>query len=630
MDDVFELFGFIILSRRDLLDERIGSLISAVPDGVAVEGLLGPEAYGDSALSEVRIPDIGYFRKMTPRNLIMELPRLSRWTVAKILGKCMRAAALGVGAPAYSVGEEALVKWIDDLDNRERSILLYELCADEPQTIAHLAAAQRSILGHKQELLEVITHRFEDAVAESSDLAAATEYFDRAVAVPVLRGSLVSWLPWLEELVPGSEASFLSVLSILRGVGVDGEWIHRGDLHQERRLTLESLGIDTGEVMSIDVSRRILGRHGRDAVDLDSWLDYCGLSNINGQLSLRASEADDRASMDQYPEKNPPEVNGALFAQEPDFSGFTGAVQDSAESGEKQAHGGADIRTWARQNGYEVADRGRIPEVIREAYAAAMVASRSSTSQEPVVAPAGGIRGERNSLLRELESLASTISRDGRGATLGSILEGREQLSAHAQEIVYRILGAKLSDNGWVVDATSAIEINTIDGESSWGSSKRGTLKGRAWDILKEANHPLSFALLVSRMGGGVNERSLRVQLGPDPRFTRNDIDSWALAEWNLRPYTSVRELVEEEIDKGGGSVASEQLIHDLMQAFSIKESTLRQVMSSHPFTARGGSVRRLSDSVQGEDEYRASGQQERVAGESVGGELARDLGLDF
>jgi hypothetical protein len=31
----------------------------------------------------------------------------------------------------------------------------------------------------------------------------------------------------------------------------------------------------------------------------------------------------------------------------------------------------AAIRTWAKENGYEISDRGRVPASIREAYATA-------------------------------------------------------------------------------------------------------------------------------------------------------------------------------------------------------------------------------------------------------------------
>ncbi|CDR02336.1 Lsr2-like protein [Streptomyces iranensis] len=31
----------------------------------------------------------------------------------------------------------------------------------------------------------------------------------------------------------------------------------------------------------------------------------------------------------------------------------------------------AEIRAWAKENGYEVSDRGRVPATVREAYAKA-------------------------------------------------------------------------------------------------------------------------------------------------------------------------------------------------------------------------------------------------------------------
>ncbi|MBJ6620030.1 hypothetical protein [Streptomyces sp. DHE17-7] len=58
--------------------------------------------------------------------------------------------------------------------------------------------------------------------------------------------------------------------------------------------------------------------------------------------------------------------------------------------------------------------------------------------------------------------------------------------------------------------------------------------------------------------------RSLKVQLALDQRFVRSDVDSWALAEWGMRPYTTIKELVEEELDKAGGVVATSELIRIL------------------------------------------------------------------
>ncbi|WP_435271543.1 histone-like nucleoid-structuring protein Lsr2 [Streptomyces sp. 1222.5] len=46
----------------------------------------------------------------------------------------------------------------------------------------------------------------------------------------------------------------------------------------------------------------------------------------------------------------------------------------SAASGKRRANGSQDsaaIREWARGNGYEVSERGRVPSNVREAYEAA-------------------------------------------------------------------------------------------------------------------------------------------------------------------------------------------------------------------------------------------------------------------
>ncbi|MBO3673979.1 hypothetical protein [Streptomyces sp. NEAU-YJ-81] len=74
----------------------------------------------------------------------------------------------------------------------------------------------------------------------------------------------------------------------------------------------------------------------------------------------------------------------------------------------------------------------------------------------------------------------------------------------------------------------------------------------------------------------------------------RSDINEWALTHWGLRRYTSVRELVAEELDDAGGSIALEDLEHNLTRTFTIKLSTLRQVASTSPYITSGGIVRRL------------------------------------
>jgi hypothetical protein len=49
----------------------------------------------------------------------------------------------------------------------------------------------------------------------------------------------------------------------------------------------------------------------------------------------------------------------------------TGRRSSSASSGDDTGASAADIRAWARENGWDVPERGRVSAEVREAYAAA-------------------------------------------------------------------------------------------------------------------------------------------------------------------------------------------------------------------------------------------------------------------
>jgi hypothetical protein len=123
----------------------------------------------------------------------------------------------------------------------------------------------------------------------------------------------------------------------------------------------------------------------------------------------------------------------------------------------------------------------------------------------------------------------------------------------------------------------------------------RRSLKERAQLCLREASHPLSLQALAERMGDDINEGSLKYLLSTDASFMRSDTSEWALTHWGLRRYTSVRELVGEELDDAGGTIALEDLERNLTRTFTIKLSTLRQVASTSPYITSGGIVRRLA-----------------------------------
>jgi hypothetical protein len=56
-------------------------------------------------------------------------------------------------------------------------------------------------------------------------------------------------------------------------------------------------------------------------------------------------------------------------------------------------------------------------------------------------------------------------------------------------------------------------------------------------------------------------------------------------------------------VDSHGGAIASDEVVRVLCRDFEIKESSLRQCMSTPPFTSRGGIVRRFDGEVEALDE---------------------------
>lgn len=644
MDEVFGLLASILLSSKSVMNEDCGALFPTLRDAVSVEDF-GAGNDGTLALADAEIGVLGDFRGKTPHDLRVML-RLSRGELETLLGHVVQTVALPEGK-LYSV---ALIQWFEELDGREQGILLLHRCAREPQALSILAAHHRTPLERIQEISEGLPRRLQTAVEDSRTLRAAVAEFDRVTAAPVLRMQLLERLVWLDDRLPDSDVNLLSLLSNLRDVNTLGQWMCRDNVRQQARRTLKILDLEDDEVMSGSVARRILTRHGWAAVHIDEWLEFCGISSRNGQLHYSAA-AIAHSPDDPYGEKSaqegesflttvggvpssahvPPSVTEEDHSAEPQSAPLGKEAAEPTSQTTLSALVPADalvIRAWARRNGFDIAERGRIPRAVQEAYNAALGGTLPASSPRGVTSPSlvsGDHPRVRNALAEEFEALASAMGMDERGVTFGSVVRYGEELSANVQEIVHRILNATLSEDGWIVDAAAP----AIHAENHGHGALQRTLKQRAWKVLEEADHPLSTASLISEMGEPVNERSLKVQLAADMRFMRSDIDTWALSDWKLRPYTSVRELVEEEVDKAGGSVDSDQLIKGLTQAFSIKESTVRQVMSSPPFTARGGFVQRLTGIADG-GERGDVGRNGDSAGEGVGVQLARDLGLDF
>ncbi|CAL9570656.1 hypothetical protein SUDANB43_04799 [Streptomyces sp. enrichment culture] len=626
MVEVFDLLSGILLSSGNLVDEDCAILFPAMHATAVIEDLDMENDGVAAALVEFGVLALGDLRGITPHDLSLQLP-LTHDEVIILLSAVMRAVSL----PNESSHAVAVTQWFSELDSVEQSILLLHRCAPKCQELSTLAIQHRMPLKCLQELCDELPHRLVAAMATSSALRAAVADFDHVTHTPTPMAQLQCRRPWLGGFLPGSDVSLVSLLSSLRHAEVQEQWICRPSVREQVQKTLSILGFEEDEVMALPVARRILSQRGWVAAYVDAWLDFCEIPSRSGQLQfsgIPTPELGDLprrdaqpAPMDRPSVKN---LDGAPQSGMHDH-GRDSESRSSADGTSSQVDAVA-IRAWARSNGFAIGERGRIPRVIQEAYAGALGDMSHAGSSREVPRPSltrdDPSRSPDSALAEEFATLAALLNPDEQGITIGSLLRLGEELPQQAQDIVHRILNATLGENGWIVDGEEVTQ-------ASAGAPVRKTLKQRAREVLQAADHPLSTGELASRMGDTVNERSLKVQLAADLRFTRSDIDAWALAEWKLRPYTSVRELVEEEVDKAGGSIESDELVKVLTQAFSIKESTLRQVVSSAPFTARGGRVQRLTDLESG----RYQGDTHRVdepADHSAGVQLARDLGLDF
>ncbi|GDY77084.1 hypothetical protein SAVCW2_51970 [Streptomyces avermitilis] len=588
MEEVFDLLGSILLSSRNLVEEECKTLFPTLDASTVIEDLDLGNRGAAATLAESGILALGDMRNMTPHDLNLLLP-LTRDEVAALLSVVMRAVAL----PNETSHAMAVTQWFSELNSEEQSLLLLYRCAPEPQELSTLATQQRMPLERLQELCDELPHRLDAAMATSSALRAAVADFDHVTYAPTPVAQLQQRRPWLFSCLLDSDVSFVSLLSFLRHAEVQEQWICRPNMLEQVKKTLHILDFEKDEVMALSVARRILSQQGWVASYIDAWLDFCGISSRSGQLHFSGMSITPkmgdllRQDAQSVTTDHPAVAKNLDGAPQPGMHDHDGESESPTSASRTPAQADAvTIRAWARSNGFVIAERGRISQVVQDAYAAAlgdMLPAASSRETPPLpLTRTDPSRSLDNELAEEFALLAGLMNPDEQGVTFGFLLRFGEELPPQAQAIVHRILNATLGENGWITDAEE------VPQASDSAAPAQKTLKQRAWVVLQEADHPLSTGELTSRMGDAVNERSLKAQLAADLRFTRSDIDSWALSEWQLRPYTSVRELVEEEVDKAGGSIESDELVKALTQAFSIKESTLRQVVSSAPFTARG------------------------------------------
>jgi nucleoid-associated protein Lsr2 len=131
----------------------------------------------------------------------------------------------------------------------------------------------------------------------------------------------------------------------------------------------EAFSLTQPTAVVIDLpDRRALPQDGSQTVRF-------GLDGENYEIDLSDGRATElRSALRRYVDA------GRRVGQEPEMRIAAGSVRSRPRPGKEQRHDPAAIREWARTHGHHVADRGRIPANVVEAYAAEHRRSRALTT----------------------------------------------------------------------------------------------------------------------------------------------------------------------------------------------------------------------------------------------------------
>ncbi|MFF7012295.1 histone-like nucleoid-structuring protein Lsr2 [Streptomyces fimicarius] len=641
---MFDALGLLMITDVTLRQQPLVVLVPSLRDVESPSIFLsGRDSLTETTLSVVA--GASGFKEMSPAQLeqFIELPR---GAAVDLMAALLRASAFGIRTGVSRIDLTAIiVEWFTELSDSSKHFLRVM----QSEGITHWLGAL-AVKGHAAHAPianacdEILAH-FDSASHGSLRYAASA--FDEAIRHPVRKETLLTRHAWLRSDLTGDGFIILSLLAGMRKEWQSEDaWFSQKTLSWLKQETRNILDLERGEVMSLDTADRLLraSQIHLDADDLEAWLDYCNiLDEISGLVSwaeeskanqqagepqssvllLESAGRDSRATDDLPPELEEPTGRSDSLRSNPDEETQGVSLLQSA-SGMNSL-----IRSWARSQGYEIGERGRISSSIRAAFEAA------SRSPEGVTVPADikfDLPPRRRVEVVQEESVVGILGALSKLAqesfpedTLGSLLGRSSDLDDHFVALIDKLLRARVdpgSVGGWV----SHVE---DPGESYSGNpSGYASLKDRAFATLREMQCPLSIQRLADCMDGNVNINSLRVQIASDGRFVRNDVDAWSLADWGLRPYRPIKDLISEELDLAGGEIPTEKLVTLLTTQFSIKEITLRQMASRPPFTSRNGTVRRQAE-LEGQNSVTVKDDAEQPS-ESFAVDLVRDMGLDF
>lgn len=112
----------------------------------------------------------------------------------------------------------------------------------------------------------------------------------------------------------------------------------------------------------------------------------------------------------------------------------------------------------------------------------------------------------------------------------------------------------------------------------------RGSMADKAIAILVLRGEALTGDELAEAIGPDVNYRSMINQVQADERFMRRGLKLYGLRSWGGEEYTTIKDELEQEIERQGGSASLEHLIDALCTQFGVSEASVRAYASDAPF----------------------------------------------
>lgn len=266
---------------------------------------------------------------------------------------------------------------------------------------------------------------------------------------------------------------------------------------------------------------------------------------------------------------------------------------------------GADLgvtREYARQR--EAKAKSRLAKLIAEGDLAGLAAVARAAIVD--IVPLRVLLQKYSSLAEMVDTLAAPVwrvldrlddsyeIRDGWAASpsvADAVVRTKALLTAQAAGRRYvEIAGLEDAPAGLTEEWLEYCEIKLLLGYALVGAAG---IADRAEVVLAASETPLSSDDIHARIGVPRALNAVKNALAVDERFVRVGLQSWALKEWGMRGYQSIKKSIAQIVDASGDGVALTTLIDTITAQVDVSSNSITTYAAAHPFITKAGVVRR-------------------------------------